>query len=148
MSAPASIPPITSEPNSKPEPKSGEESHASDYYCPIAATLNLLNGRWTLHILRELMAGPKRFNELGRAVGSVSSRTLCCRLRTLEEEGIVVREIKTTIPPWVEYGLTEKGLALSAVLQSISQWGRTYMAHPSPRHGSPDPCDFSEDPSG
>ena len=142
MSTPAVTPPTTSEAGTK----SGEESSTSDYYCPIAATLNLLNGRWTLHILRELMGGPMRFNELGRAVGSVSSRTLCCRLRTLEDEGIVVRKIKTTIPPWVEYGLTEKGLALSAVLQSIAQWGQTYMAHPSPHHGSPDPCAFAEEP--
>jgi DNA-binding HxlR family transcriptional regulator len=141
-----SAPTCETTPDTDTEPKSGEESHASDYYCPIAATLNLLNGRWTLHILRELMAGPKRFNELGRAVGSVSSRTLCCRLRTLEEEGIVVREIKTTIPPWVEYGLTEKGLALSAVLKSISQWGITYMSHPSPRHGALDPCADVEEP--
>jgi DNA-binding HxlR family transcriptional regulator len=142
MSTPAATPPNSSEAGTK----SGEESHTPDDYCPIAATLNLLNGRWTLHILRALMPGPLRFNELGRAVGSVSSRTLCCRLRTLEEEGIVVRKIKTTIPPWVEYGLTEKGLALSAVLQSIAQWGRTYMSHPSPHHGALDPCAFVEEP--
>jgi DNA-binding HxlR family transcriptional regulator len=88
--------------------------------------MNLLNGKWTLHILHELMHGRKRFNELGRALG-VSSRTLCCRLRSLEEQGILVREIKHTIPPWVEYELTEKGLALTEVLESIARWGMTYM---------------------
>jgi DNA-binding HxlR family transcriptional regulator len=97
------------------------------YYCPVAATMNLLNGKWTLHILRELMDGRKRFNELSRALGSVSSRTLCCRLRALEEEGILVREVKTTIPPWVEYELTEKGRALNAVIDSIAAWGEEYM---------------------
>ena len=45
-------------------------------YCPIAATMNLLNGKWTLHILRELMHGKQRFNELSRAIGAGSSRTL------------------------------------------------------------------------
>jgi DNA-binding HxlR family transcriptional regulator len=102
------------------------ESGPSDY-CPIAATMDLLNGKWTLHILRELMDGRKRFNELGRALGSVSSRTLCCRLRELEEQGILVREIKNTIPPWVEYELTDKGRALNHVLDSIAEWGMRYM---------------------
>lgn len=97
------------------------------YYCPVTATMVLLNGKWTLHILRELMDGRRRFNELARAVGAVSSRTLCSRLRSLEEQGILVREIKNTIPPWVEYELTEKGRALNAVIDSIVEWGSTYM---------------------
>ena len=89
--------------------------------------MSLLNGKWTLHILRELMQGTKRFNVVARAVGSVSSRTLCSRLRSLEEQGILVREIKHTIPPWVEYDLTEKGRALNAVIDSIVDWGVKYM---------------------
>lgn len=89
--------------------------------------MSLLNGKWTLHILRELMHGKKRFNELARAVGSVSSRTLCSRLRSLEEQGILVREIKHTIPPWVEYDLTEKGRSLNAVIDSIVEWGVKHM---------------------
>ena len=97
------------------------------YYCPIAATMDLLNGKWTLHILRELMPGRKRFNELARAVGSVSSKTLCCRLRALEEQGILTREVKHTIPPWTEYELTEKGRALNEVIDSIVHWGSRYM---------------------
>lgn len=96
-------------------------------HCPVTATMDLLNGKWTLHILRELMDGRKRFNELARAVGPVSSRTLCCRLRALEEQQILVRHIRNTIPPWVEYELTEKGQALNAVIDSIAAWGRTYM---------------------
>ena len=95
--------------------------------CPVAATMDLLNEKWTLHILRELMGGRKRFNELSRALGTVSSRTLCCRLRSLEEQGILVREIKHTIPPWVEYELTEKGRDLYAVIHSIAEWSRKYM---------------------
>lgn len=96
-------------------------------YCPVAATMDLLNGKWTLHILRELMHGKRRFNELSRALGNVSSRTLCCRLRALEEQGILVREIKNTIPPWVEYELTEKGRALNEVIESLARWGDRYM---------------------
>ncbi len=115
-----------------PEPMPEEiPDKCGGHYCPIAATMNLLNGKWTLHILRVLMDGRKRFNELSRALGPVSSRTLCCRLRSLEEEGILVREIKNTIPPWVEYDLTEKGRALNAVLDSIATWGHTYMSEDS-----------------
>ena len=104
----------------------GEEDHS---HCPIAATMDLLNGKWTLHILRELMNGKRRFNEISRALGPCSSRTLCCRLRSLEEEGIVVREIKHTIPPWVEYDLTEKGQALGGVIKSIAEWSLKYMTN-------------------
>jgi DNA-binding HxlR family transcriptional regulator len=103
------------------------ENEKPGIHCPVAATMCLLNGKWTLHILRELMDGRKRFNELSRAVGAVSSRTLCCRLRALEEEGILTREIKNTIPPWVEYDLTEKGRALNHVIDSIVDWATTYM---------------------
>jgi DNA-binding HxlR family transcriptional regulator len=97
-------------------------------YCPVQATMQMLNGKWTLHVVRELMGGRRRFNELLRAIGSASPRTLCHRLRDLEEEGILVREVKNTIPPWVEYELTEKGRALNAVIDSVATWGRVWMA--------------------
>jgi len=97
-------------------------------YCPVAATMDLLNGKWTLHILRELMDGRKRFNELARAVGAVSSRTLCSRLRVLEEQGILIREVKNTIPPWVEYELTDKGRALNQVIDGVVEWASLYMS--------------------
>lgn len=105
----------------------GQDREAAACYCPVAATMNLLNGKWTLHILRELMGGRRRFNELCRCLEGVSARTLCSRLRALEDQGILVREIKHTIPPWVEYELTRKGQALSAVIASIAAWGEVYM---------------------
>jgi len=97
-------------------------------YCPVAATMNLLNEKWTLHIIHTLMTGKKRHNELMHAIGSVNSRTLRDRLRSLEEEGIVERRVIHTIPPWVEYELTEKGRALNHVIVSIAEWGRKWMA--------------------
>lgn len=97
-------------------------------YCPVAATMDLLNEKWTLHIIHTLMEGKKRHNELLHAIGSCNSKTLAARLRSLEEEGIVDRHVIHTIPPWVEYELTEKGRALNRVIQSIAEWGRTWMA--------------------
>src|SRR6266542_2257275 len=105
-----------------------EQSPVAAIYCPVAATMNLLNQKWTLHIIRELMSGKKRFNELAHRVGGCNSRTLRDRLRCLEEEDIVVRHVVNTIPPWVEYELTEKGHALNSVIESIAAWGRRWMA--------------------
>jgi DNA-binding HxlR family transcriptional regulator len=104
------------------------EEERRNLYCPVAATMNLLNEKWTLHILRELMTGKRRFNELSHRVGGVNSRTLRDRLRLLEEEGIVVRYVINTIPPWTEYELTEKGRDLNAVIESIAAWGLKWMA--------------------
>jgi DNA-binding HxlR family transcriptional regulator len=109
-------------------PPPREKRNDSHLYCPVAATMDLLMGKWTLHILRELMDGKKRFNELGRSLErSVSSRTLCSRLRALEGQGILRRHVRTLLPPWVEYELTEKGQALNAVIDSIVNWSMTYM---------------------
>jgi DNA-binding HxlR family transcriptional regulator len=99
-----------------------------EVYCPVAATMNLLNEKWTLHILRELLTGKRRFNELSHRLGGVNSRTLSDRLRLLEDEGIVTRHVIHTIPPWVEYELTEKGRDLNSVIESIAAWGRKWMA--------------------
>jgi DNA-binding HxlR family transcriptional regulator len=107
-------------------PKTEPAGVTTDGYCPVAATMSLLNGKWTLHILHELSSGKRRFNELSRALGAVSSRTVCQRLRALEDEGIVAREIKNTIPPWVEYELTEKGRDLTQALRCIAEWGYQY----------------------
>ena len=101
---------------------------ARSLYCPVAATMDLLNQKWTLHIIRELMSGKKRFNELAHRVGNCNSRTLRERLRNLEDEQIVVRHVVNTIPPWVEYELTEKGHALNSVIESIAAWGIRWMA--------------------
>lgn len=96
-------------------------------YCPVAATMDILNQKWTLHIIRELLNGKKRFNELSHCLGGVNSRTLRDRLKVLEHEEIVSRSVLSTIPPWVEYELTEKGRALNSVIDSIAEWGTRWM---------------------
>jgi DNA-binding HxlR family transcriptional regulator len=110
------------------EQKQATKDLKQQVYCPVAATMDLLNKKWTLHIIHTLMSGKKRHNELMHLIGTVNSRTLCDRLRSLEEEGIVARHVINTIPPWVEYELTAKGRALNLVIQSIAEWGITWMA--------------------
>ena len=106
-----------------------EDVHHDAIYCPVNATLNLLNTRWTLHIVRTLLDGKKRFNEIARANG-INPRTLRERLRELEEEGVVTRTVITTIPPNVEYELTPKGMALNCIFEALATWGVKWMKPP------------------
>ena len=124
-----------------------EREHLEDYgdpvFCPTNAVLNLLNGRWTLHIVRALLDGRKRFNDIARAQG-INPRTLRERLRELEEEGVVTRTVLSAIPPHVEYDLTEKGRALNGIFQALAQWGMAWM---KPKGAEWMDADESDEPS-
>ena len=100
----------------------------ADVYCPVRATLALLGQKWVPHIIHELMTGKRRFNELAHGVGGCNSRTLRDRLRSLEELGVVHREIVATMPPWVEYQLTPRGRELGETLAGLAAWGRAHLA--------------------
>ena len=113
--------------NSAGSAPSGGPPVLPDGYCPIVATLDLLNSKWALHVVRELMGGRMRFNEIQRRIGSVSPRTLTARLKELEAHGVLRREVRTSIPPWVEYELTEKGRDLNAALECLVVWGGRWM---------------------
>ena len=102
------------------------EEHGSEIFCPISAALNLLSERWTLHIVRVLLGGTKRFNEIARALG-LNPVTLRERLRALEEEEVVTRTVLSAMPPHVEYALTPKGQALNGIFESLAQWGIQWM---------------------
>jgi len=103
-----------------------QHDQASEVYCPANAALNLLNERWTLHIVRALLTETKRFNEIGREIG-INPATLRERLRELEEEEVVTRTVISQMPPHVEYALTEKGKALNCIFEALAEWGRTWM---------------------
>lgn len=113
------------------EPLISAQKAAMPTFCPVAAMLDVLHGKWTLHIVHALLIGKKRFNEIAHALGGVNARTLRERLRGLEEEGIVTRRVLRAIPPWVEYELTEKGRALGTVMDAMSDWARTWVVEPN-----------------
>lgn len=113
-------------------PTPASESH-EDVFCPVVATMDLLGQKWTLHVLRVLVDGKKRFNELAHALGGVNSRTLRKRLAALEAEGMLLRHVVSHIPPWVEYELTEKGRTLNGVIEAVDRWGRRWMRPPRPK---------------
>ena len=103
-----------------------EYGHGPEIFCPVSAALNLLSERWTLHIVRTLLGGKKRFNEIARSLG-LNPATLRERLRVLEEEEVVTRTVLSAMPPHVEYALTPKGQALNGIFESLAEWGRVWM---------------------
>jgi DNA-binding HxlR family transcriptional regulator len=91
----------------------------------------VLDGKWTLLILRELFQGKRRFGELRATLRGVSPKTLTERLRFLEERGVVRRTIFPEIPPRVEYCLTARGQEAQPVIEALRDWGESLGADPS-----------------
>ncbi|SHN33837.1 winged helix-turn-helix transcriptional regulator [Gracilibacillus kekensis] len=94
--------------------------------CPIEKTMDVIGGKWTFLILRDILQGTKRFGELQRSLRGISPRTLSLRLKELEEEGIINRTIYSEIPPHVEYSFTEKGRSLLPIFEAMKEWGNTW----------------------
>lgn len=100
--------------------------NGGDLFCPADATLDLLSHRGAMHVLRSLLTGTRRFNEIAREK-HLNPSTLRERLRELEDQGVVERTVVSAMPPNVEYKLTPKGQALSGVFESLDAWGRAWM---------------------
>ncbi|HEX6971002.1 MAG TPA: helix-turn-helix domain-containing protein [Limnochordia bacterium] len=94
--------------------------------CPIERALQVIGAKWVPLIVRDLLEGPKRFNELQSSLGSVSPRTLSERLKDLEEQGVISRHAYPEVPPRVEYRLTPKGMALHDLLEDMRRWGERW----------------------
>lgn len=95
-------------------------------WCPVAATVDVLGGKWKPTILFYVKDKPCRFNELRRLMPEITQRMLTLQLRALEAEGIVVRTVHQTIPPHVEYHLSEHGMTLAPILDAMVAWGEVY----------------------
>jgi DNA-binding HxlR family transcriptional regulator len=96
--------------------------------CPVTATAEILAGKWTILLIRDLADGRCRFCELERSLEGISPRTLSLRLRALEEQGILERKTFPEVPPRVEYSLTEKGRALVPIIEDMRTYGRSWLA--------------------
>jgi DNA-binding HxlR family transcriptional regulator len=95
--------------------------------CAVESTLEVIGGRWKVLILRELLQGVRRFNELHRALHGITQKMLTQQLRELEEDGIIHREVYLQVPPKVEYSLTETGRTLKPILDAMHEWGVKYL---------------------
>jgi DNA-binding HxlR family transcriptional regulator len=100
---------------------------ASDPTCPVCRTADIVCGKWTLLLVRDLAEGRSRFCELERSLNGISPRTLSLRLRALEEEGIVERQTFAEVPPRVEYSLTAKGRALIPIIEGMRTYGERWL---------------------
>ena len=100
---------------------------AVDETCPVCMTAEIVCGKWTLLLVRELAEGRSRFCELERSLAGISPRTLSLRLRALEEEGIVERHTYPEVPPRVDYALTEKGKALLPIIEDMRTYGNRWL---------------------
>ena len=98
-----------------------------DSDCPVCRTAEVISGKWTLLIIRDLADSSLRFCELERSLEGISPRTLSLRLRALEEMGIVGRETYPEVPPRVEYALTDKGRALVPLIEDMRSYGRRWL---------------------
>ena len=104
-------------------------NHIDETVCPIARTAEIIGGKWTLLIIRDLASGVKRFNQLERSLHGISPKTLSERLRSLEEEGIIIRQTFAEVPPRVEYSLTTKGRDLCIVIESMRSYGKRWLCN-------------------
>ena len=94
--------------------------------CPVETTLMLIGDKWKVLILRDLMTGTKRFGELKKSVSGISQKVLTSNLRDMEENGLILREVFPEVPPRVEYTLTDLGLSMKPILDSMAEWGTEY----------------------
>jgi DNA-binding HxlR family transcriptional regulator len=88
----------------------------------VSDVLSRIGDKWTVYVVGQLSNGPMRFNEIRRAVGSISQRMLTLTLRGLERDGLVTRTVFPTIPPRVDYELTDLGRTLISILGPLGQW--------------------------
>jgi DNA-binding HxlR family transcriptional regulator len=98
-----------------------------DSTCPVCRTAEIISGKWTLLVIRDLADDSRRFCELERSLEGISPRTLSLRLRALEEHGIVERSTYPEVPPRVEYALTDKGRALVPLIEDMRSYGRHWL---------------------
>jgi DNA-binding HxlR family transcriptional regulator len=95
--------------------------------CPVARSLEFLGERWTLLIVRDLLGGPQRFQDLQKSLVGVAPTVLSERLKVLEDHGIVRREFYSDHPPRAEYILTERGAELRPTVRALAIWGSHHL---------------------
>ena len=91
--------------------------------CPaVSAVLSRIGDKWSVLIVMGLSGGPRRFNEIKRDVAGISQRMLTLTLRGLERDGLVARKVFDTVPPKVEYSLTDLGRSLQGPVMALGEW--------------------------
>jgi DNA-binding HxlR family transcriptional regulator len=102
--------------------------HVAEDCRAVSEVLARVGDKWTVLVVSMLGDGPKRFNELRRGLGSISQRMLTLTLRALERDGLLTRTVYPTIPPRVEYQLTNLGHSLLDPVSQLGEWARENRA--------------------
>lgn len=103
------------------------ELHKELPLCPVETTVGLIGNKWKLLILRELLTGTKRFGELRNGLPGISQKVLTQNLRSMEEDGIINRQVYAEVPPRVEYFLSDLGNTLRPIIDVMAEWGIDYQ---------------------
>lgn len=90
--------------------------------CPVRDVLDRVGDKWSVFVVSTLREGPKRFSELKRAIDGISQRMLTRTLRGLERDGLVTRTVYASVPPTVEYALTDRGQTLLGPITALFEW--------------------------
>ncbi len=99
--------------------------------CPVAATINIIGGKWKVIILYLISYDIKRFGEIYKLIDGISKKILTDQLRELEADGIINRKVFAEVPPRVEYTLTDKGFTLRPIIFAMRDWGLKYAIQES-----------------
>lgn len=94
--------------------------------CPVATTVQLIGSKWKILILRNLLSRPWRFNELKKDLDGISQKVLTDSLRSMENDGLIIRTVYPEVPPHVEYSLSSIGESMRPIIQAMEQWGHFY----------------------
>ena len=98
-------------------------SDADHDVCGMSVAIDVVGGKWRLHLIWVLADGPRRFGEIRRLLDGVSEKVLSANLRQLESSGVVHRQVYPEVPPRVEYSLTPLGKELDLALRPLEEWG-------------------------
>jgi DNA-binding HxlR family transcriptional regulator len=101
--------------------------------CPVARALDVVGERWTLLIVRDLLQGPQRFQDLREQLAGIPPKLLSDRLRVMEEHGLLTRQMYSERPPRATYALSERGRQLGLIVGALATWGRPFV----PQRGGP-----------
>jgi DNA-binding HxlR family transcriptional regulator len=95
--------------------------------CPVATTLNLLSNKWKILVIRELLNDTQRYGELKRNIEGISEKMLSQSLKEMENDKLITRKVYAEVPPKVEYSLSEIGITLKPIIDSMKLWGIEYQ---------------------
>ncbi|MBF6193551.1 helix-turn-helix domain-containing protein [Nocardia implantans] len=101
----------------------GMSSDADHEVCGMTVAIDVVGGKWKMHLMWVLGMGPQRFGQIRRLLDGVSEKVLAENLRQLEASGVVHREVYPEVPPRVEYSLTPLGEELAVALRPLEEWG-------------------------